>query len=51
MKQLLLHPAVVYTAQKSSPEMFSVKVDQSWEGIAIHWAPIMKQHLDETGCG
>lgn len=36
MKQLPLHPAA---AEKYSPEIFSVKVDQSWEDIAIHWAP------------
>lgn len=48
MKQLPLHLAA---AEKYSPEIFSVKVDQSWEDIAIHRAPIMKQHLEETGCG
>lgn len=39
MKQLLLQPATICKAQKYSGEIFSVKVDQSWEGIAIHGAP------------
>lgn len=45
MKQLLLRPAAVRKAQTYSPEIFSVKVDQSWEDIAIHWAPDNEENI------
>lgn len=45
-KQLLLCPAAAERkAQTYSPEIFSVKVDQSWEDIAIHWAPDNEENI------
>lgn len=44
-KQLLLRPAALRKAQTYSPEIFSVKVDQSWEDIAIHWAPDNEENI------